>query len=119
MSCNEVQAAVPGPVIERFNSEACRDTSLGTVVVTNGQWASSGPAKVLSAAAWLGEAPGQLAPHDAECGIVRGACFDPLHGEALTFIERTRALVGDEMLDIQPISVSGEPGGDGTKEPRA
>ena len=50
--------------IERFNSEACRDTSLGTVVVTNGQGASSGPVKLLSAAAWLGQVPGHLAAAD-------------------------------------------------------
>jgi hypothetical protein len=51
-------------------------------------------------------------PHDPEGRVFRRTCFDPLHGEALALVERTRALVGDEMFDIQPISVSGQLRGD-------
>jgi acetyl-CoA synthetase len=50
--------------IERFNGEACRDTKLQTVVVTNGEDAPPGPVRVLSGAEWLGRAPGGLAPAD-------------------------------------------------------
>jgi hypothetical protein len=43
-------------------------------------------------------------PHDPECRVFRRTRFNPLHGEALTLIERARALVGHEMFEIQPIS---------------
>ena len=52
-------------------------------------------------------------PHHPECGVFRRTCFDPLYGEALTLIERARALVGHEMFDIQPISISGQLPGEG------
>ena len=48
--------------VERFNSEACRDTQIGTVVVTNGEGVPAGPARVLSAAAWFAQMPRDLAP---------------------------------------------------------
>ncbi len=54
-------------------------------------------------------------PHDPECRVFRRTCFDPLHGEALTLIERARALVGHEMFDIQPISISGQLPSEGIK----
>ena len=50
--------------IERFNDEACRDTKLQAVVVTNGEGSPPGPARALSGAEWLGRPPGPFAPAD-------------------------------------------------------
>jgi benzoate-CoA ligase family protein len=50
--------------IERFNGEACRDTKLQSVVVTNGKGSPPGPVRALSGAEWLGRPPGSLAPAD-------------------------------------------------------
>ena len=50
--------------IERFNGEACRDTKLQAVVVTNGEGSPPGPVRALSGAEWLGRPPGGLAPAD-------------------------------------------------------
>jgi len=54
-------------------------------------------------------------PHNPERRVSRRTWFDSLHGEAFTLIECARALVGHEMFDIQPISVSGQLPGDGIK----
>ena len=48
----------------RFNSEACRDTSLEAVVITNGEAVAPGPVRALAAAEWLARGPGRLAPAD-------------------------------------------------------
>ena len=50
--------------IERFNDEACRDTKLQAVVVTNGEGSPPGPVRALSGAEWLGRPPGPFAPAD-------------------------------------------------------
>ena len=50
--------------IERFNGEACRDTKLQSVVVTNGKGSPPGPVRALSGAEWLGRPPGRLASAD-------------------------------------------------------
>jgi acetyl-CoA synthetase len=50
--------------IDRFNCEACRDTKLQAVVVTNGEGSPPGPVRALPGAEWLGRPPGSLAPAD-------------------------------------------------------
>ena len=59
------------------------------------------------------------APHDPEGRVCGGTWFDPLDPEALTLIERARALVGHEVLDVQPISVGGQLPGEGVEQSRA
>jgi acetyl-CoA synthetase len=49
---------------ERFNSEACRDTRLETLVVVNGEASAAGAVRVLSAARWLAQPPGRFPPAD-------------------------------------------------------
>jgi benzoate-CoA ligase family protein len=50
--------------IDRFNGEACRDTQLQTVVVTNGEATAPGPVPTHSAPEWHGRTPGNLAAAD-------------------------------------------------------
>jgi benzoate-CoA ligase family protein len=50
--------------VDRFNSEACRETKLQQLVVSNGQAVAPGPVQSLTAAAWLGEPPPRFAPAD-------------------------------------------------------
>jgi benzoate-CoA ligase family protein len=49
---------------DRFNAEACRDTNLEAVVISNGEAAQSGPVRFVSAARWLARAPPALSPAD-------------------------------------------------------
>jgi benzoate-CoA ligase family protein len=50
--------------IERFNAEACRNTKLQAVVVTNGEAPPLGPVRMITAAQWLARAPATLAAAD-------------------------------------------------------
>jgi len=50
--------------VDRFNSEACRETKLQQLVVSNGQAVAPGPVQSLAAAAWLGEPPPGFAAAD-------------------------------------------------------
>jgi acetyl-CoA synthetase len=47
--------------IERFNAEACRNTKLQAVVVTNGEAPPLGPVRMITGAQWLARAPDTLA----------------------------------------------------------
>ena len=49
---------------DRFNAEACRNTSLEAVVISNGEAAQSGPVHFVCAANWLARAAADLAPAD-------------------------------------------------------
>jgi len=49
---------------DRFNAEACRNTSLEAVVISNGEAAQSGPVHFICAANWLARAAADLAPAD-------------------------------------------------------
>ena len=49
---------------DRFNAEACRDTNLEAVVISNGEAAQSGPVRFSSAAHWLDRAAPDLEPAD-------------------------------------------------------
>jgi acetyl-CoA synthetase len=49
---------------DRFNGEACRDTALATLVVTNGAATAAGPTKALPAAQWLGQMHSPFPPAD-------------------------------------------------------
>jgi benzoate-CoA ligase family protein len=48
----------------RFNGEACRDTQLATVIVTNGADAPPGPVRTASSTQWLERPSGDLKPAD-------------------------------------------------------
>ena len=50
--------------IERFNAEACRNTKLQAVVVTNGEAPPLGPVHMITSAQWLAPAPDMLAAAD-------------------------------------------------------
>jgi benzoate-CoA ligase family protein len=50
--------------LERFNNEACQETKLQEVVVTNGGAAASGPVRWITAAEWLGKPPRSLTAVD-------------------------------------------------------
>ena len=50
--------------IERFNAEACRNTKLQAVVVTNGEAPPLGPVRMITGAQWLARAPDTLAAAD-------------------------------------------------------
>ena len=50
--------------IERFNAEACRNTKLQAVVVTNGEAPPLGPVRVITGAQWLARAPDTLGAAD-------------------------------------------------------
>ena len=50
--------------IERFNAEACRNTKLQAVVVTNGEAPPLGPVPMIAGAQWLAPAPDTLATAD-------------------------------------------------------
>jgi benzoate-CoA ligase family protein len=49
---------------DRFNAEACGDTNLEAVVISNGEAGQSGPVQFLSAANWLARTPAALTPAD-------------------------------------------------------
>ena len=49
---------------DRFNAEACRDTNLEAVVISNGEAAQSAPVRFVSAAHWLARATPDLTPAD-------------------------------------------------------
>jgi acetyl-CoA synthetase len=50
--------------VDRFNGEACRDTQLQSIVVTNGEAAPEGPARRISASRWLAHPANSLTPAD-------------------------------------------------------
>jgi benzoate-CoA ligase family protein len=50
--------------VERFNDEACRNTKLQAVVVTNGEAPPFGAVRMITGAQWLPRAPDTLAPAD-------------------------------------------------------
>ena len=50
--------------IERFNAEACRNTKLQAVVVTNGEAPPLGPVRMITGVQWLARAPDTLAAAD-------------------------------------------------------
>ncbi|MGH8430906.1 MAG: benzoate-CoA ligase family protein, partial [Solimonas sp.] len=50
--------------VDRFTAEACRNTALETLVVANGENAAAYPARKLSAAQWLAQAPATFPPAD-------------------------------------------------------
>jgi benzoate-CoA ligase family protein len=50
--------------VERFNSQACRDTKLERLVITNGEAPQSSPVRSLTATQWLGKPARPLIPVD-------------------------------------------------------
>jgi benzoate-CoA ligase family protein len=50
--------------LDRFNAEACRDTKLEAVIISNGESAQPGPVHCICAANWLTSPTADLAPAD-------------------------------------------------------
>lgn len=50
----------------RFNAEACKDTKLQTLIITNGPAADHAAPKAFAAASWLTQFPSQLAEADTD-----------------------------------------------------
>ena len=59
------------------------------------------------------------APHDPQCRVAGRTWFDPLLPVSLTVIERSGALVGCKMFDIQPVNIGRQLPDEGIEKLRA